>query len=526
MMRTKNRLIGESVHRYRWLSGLMLTAAVALVLPGRGDAAGIPAPIITGSSTPPITTGCLNSGGNSIPCPPVSAVLTSGHGYFTAMCYSNYTAARAVTPALVGLTDLPGACDGLSTDQYGVSDLMKNTPNGSFTGFDFGNVYTGDTGTHQLAHDQSNWWGATTHYDEQYYGNADDTYWLDTEKSSYGQDTNYIDRPGGYSNSGGDQVYTCCSWWGAPQYAYSTQRQLYSDSHVSYFSGHGSLDNGSPNADGVSETPCNKDSECTASIPAGFYAPALCRSFPGSLPAGDAHKGVCRYNNYRYLLTSTYGDNPGPTGPLYGKAKFDNQTNISGGQVRLGESPFSGDWAGVGTNGGVNWVIFQAENVIEPALFASEWGRMFSGVHAISATMNVTAANPNAAVPITSGVYYDTKRVIAAMFQFNANADASISLAWNVATVGLPAVDGTACGKADFSQGGRQGYNGCGCQVTMVVDSTQALALNRITNETFNQVIQDDSKDIKAANYYNYRFVCNYSGGPAGGPATYFWNNP
>ena len=230
----------------------------------------------------------------------------------------------------------------------------------------------------------------------------------------------------------------------------------------------------------------------------------------------DTHKGVCRYNNYRFLVTSTYGDGQDQNNKYVtnGFPRFRNQVNLSGGQVRLGNSQFAGGWAQAGTDGGVNWVILQAENTVMPALLATQWGRIFAGVHFVSATMNVSGQNAS----VTNPVYQDNTRLVYTFLQFNANLATSVTLAWDASMNSIPLNHGTGCGTdpTNFTAGGGQGFNGCGCMVSMAVDTTQAAAVNRVTTESYQTIIQDDTKDVDRGGRLQLPLPLQLQGRPGG----------
>src|SRR5258708_669485 len=100
---------------------------------------------------------------------------------------------------------------------------------------------------------------------------------------------------------------------------------------VSYFTGHGSCNAGCSMAPA-----CATTSACTSPNPnAGERLPGTCRFSPFDPPR-------CCYMTDRAAITHGTGD------------RFGGVVNYSSGPIRFGESPQSGAWAGVGTDGGAH----------------------------------------------------------------------------------------------------------------------------------------------------------------------------
>jgi hypothetical protein len=464
-MTTKFRNIDGRGRPYRALcAGLVATGTLAAAGGAQAQVPQLPASYVVATYTNPVNATTTQH-------------VYSGKSYFSAMCYDTYNGARA-NGTIPTAQDVPNSCANL--------DRLINAVPVSFLSLGVAPNRQNDGGN-------------------QWSGNNDDAEWIDPNRSFGGQKSSYtwngpsgMDAPNYNVVANGGTIQGYYGQWGQNA-AYSDQ-YYNAGNHFTAFNGNGSLDNGSPNPDGTSEIGCNTVADCPApSGPANgtgtvqFYLPAQCRTFPGVSAYSGGKAGVCRWNNYRFLLTGTYY----PT--------FDNQVNLSAGKVKFGNSNWAGSWAGAGTDGDTNWVLFQASNTIMPGLLATQWGRMFAGVHIVSTTMNIFGSmyqDPFRGQQI--GLVWDL-----ATPTYNTN----IATSWDAVEPIVPQASGTSCGGStptDYTNGGGHGFNGCGCHLSMVTDDTAADSTNRLASETF-AWLDNDSHDVKLAAYYNYKFICNYN---------------
>jgi len=303
-----------------------------------------------------------------------------------------------------------------------------------------------------------------------------DFYFVDTERvPGKADDTDYFDR----------LTYVSCSWFGC-SYEYGTG--------LSYYTGRGALDDGWPI--GVTEVTCNSAADCTKPPP-GYYFPGQCRSWPAAAGGTVNH---CRYNQHRKVQTSSYA------------ARFANRVNTDSNYICLGESPNAGGWKNCSTNGSVNIVVFDMNHGTMPKLWATHWGRMFAGVHAILGLMTISGNDGD-------GAFSTPDRGATYMGQNDANPNIAVVDAWAQALNDVNQTDGAPCapatGNMDYNRGGGHGFNGCGCNTGMVTDTTVATSNNRVSQESFSWAV-NDGYDVTGAVAYNVKWLCNYDSGTFG----------
>lgn len=259
---------------------------------------------------------------------------------------------------------------------------------------------------------------------------------------------------------------------------------------ISYFCGHGTCDAGFPGGClGGSVQVCNDASDCpAANNPYSSYAPGpgVCRYWPGG-STGPGY-GYCAYASARYLVTNS-------TSSQYGN--WVDYSNLQTDNVSWGESLFSGNWHGAGYNGGTNLVVLDLSNGMNWPFAWESLSGAFGGVHMI-ATLAPTAGD-TAMVPDRGGFF---------AAKWKANNNSGVMNSWLSSMSSMPA-EGGACGWNGVTNGGYQGFNGCGCNMAMVVGGTNSEALSHIS-ETWND-IQNDYIDSDGANYYYYFGQCNYN---------------
>jgi len=241
---------------------------------------------------------------------------------------------------------------------------------------------------------------------------------------------------------------------------------------IAFFSGHGITDHG------CSTMSCSTNATCTnpATATGGGIPrlPGVCRFSPFDAPR-------CCYMVDRQAVTHSIGD------------KLNGLVNYTGGPIRWGESPQSGGWAGAGTDGGANLVVLDISHGVLPPFWYETFQQANAGVQLIATMM--TAGGDTASVPDRGAVF--------ASF-FRANENSSVADAWVQTMNALPASEGGGCPGG----GGGHGFNGCGCNIVVGMDSSAARA-NASLTESWVHLTQD-SNDALGRNFYAARWVCNY----------------
>ena len=248
------------------------------------------------------------------------------------------------------------------------------------------------------------------------------------------------------------------------------------------------LPNAIPNASGFrSGMVCSHASDCSAANNPYTYEPGagVCRYWPGG--STNSSHGYCAYASPRFIITNS-------TSSIYGNAvEYSNIVNASAG---WGESSNSGSWRGAGTNGGTNLVVLDLSNGLSWPFAWENLSSAFAGVHMI-ATLAPTAGDT--AMVADRGSFFASKWV--------ANHSSGVLTSWLNTMSSMPS-EGGACGWNGATSGGYQGFNGCGCNVTMVVGATNSEAVAHVS-ESWND-IQNHALDGKGANYYYWYGQCNY----------------
>jgi hypothetical protein len=120
--------------------------------------------------------------------------------------------------------------------------------------------------------------------------------------------------------------------------------------------------------DDQSQIACNKTADCNDVI--GLTK--VCTRF-----SENPVTGKCEYSSPRSLVTA--GNNSGATGS--------DRVNISTTNMRLGESPTSGGWAGAGTNGNLNVAILDISCGVTPDMIQQQYTNVFAGAALIGTIM-------------------------------------------------------------------------------------------------------------------------------------------
>lgn len=239
---------------------------------------------------------------------------------------------------------------------------------------------------------------------------------------------------------------------------------------VSYFTGHGTC-----NA-GCSTAPlCSTTGACTTpNAAAGERMPGTCRFSPMDSPR-------CCYMTDRSAVTHGTGD------------RFGGIVNYSSGPIRWGESPTSGPWAGAGTDGGTNLVVLDISCGILPTFWAQGVFNANAGVQMIATIM---VAGGDTAMVADRGATFATF--------YRANENARVSTSWLETMNSLPAGEGSSCPGG----GGGHGFNGCGCNIIIGMDSTPERAEGAMNEGWVN--LANDSNDALGNQFYSARWQCNY----------------
>jgi hypothetical protein len=253
----------------------------------------------------------------------------------------------------------------------------------------------------------------------------------------------------------------------------------HSGNAIAYTSLHGAC------ADTTTQS-CTHSSQCT-SPPSGMSLPGVCIG-PGP---NNGTNGWCAYLTNKYLVTSSCGT----AGQKYG-----GTVDYTHGGVRWGESTYSGNWAGAGTNGGLTFALLVNSCGVRPGFVQQEVTPMFAGMTVLGMVMPVT---PQWADDIDAPV-----RGTALANAYVTNPNGSIGQAWTDSLFGVPSNDGRACG-GNYSFGGGHGMNGCGAQITVDVDSTSTLALWDRDTKSWAQAT-DPTLAATGFGWWTYKFSCNY----------------
>jgi hypothetical protein len=144
--------------------------------------------------------------------------------------------------------------------------------------------------------------------------------------------------------------------------------------------------------------------------------------------------------------------------------KFGGSVNYSGGPIRWGESPESGDWAGAGTNGGTNLVVLDISHGVYPTFWYQTFRNASGGVHMIATIMTAGGDTANVA---------DRGKTFASFYK--QNEFNRVSTSWQETMNSLPAniTDQSVCPAG----GGGHGFNGCGCNIIVGMDNSPKRAL-------------------------------------------------
>lgn len=255
----------------------------------------------------------------------------------------------------------------------------------------------------------------------------------------------------------------------------------------SYLAAHGGTDSVSDTCNWgcVNNQPCTSSSQCTTP-PSGAFLPGFCRRHPGE------YTGWCSYSaNSRQIVLGNCTS--GPSG-RFGRA------NYSSGNVKWGESPNAGGWAGAGTNGGTNAVILNISHA-QRSYRGHELFPAYAGVQLI----------------LTPLIHWgDTSMVNNRGYWFAKQAEnpaMSVAYSWLAGMAALGSGAGLACTNTvntppTVVYGGGYGVNGCGGAISMGIGPSQSTAGANLWT-SFNE-IQNDGFDVGGSGYWANVFSCNY----------------
>ena len=256
---------------------------------------------------------------------------------------------------------------------------------------------------------------------------------------------------------------------------------------ITYYAGHG-LGSSAP------IVACNHDADC-ASVPSGFNGPGKCETYPRSNyenNSNGASPGICRWWYWDSFITCSPEDSHG------GYVSY-AQPRASGGGIAWGESANSGPWGGAGTNGGINALFASSSDAVGGGFWNQALEGVFAGIHMVGMTMPISG--DTTVVADRGGTFSNFGAV---------NPNGSVGLAWTDNTMStLSSSDGGSCG--GISGAGGKGFNGCGCNVVLGVDSSATWAAWHATQEDWYDV-QNDQYDVPAAGGYTLaHYSCNYA---------------
>lgn len=257
---------------------------------------------------------------------------------------------------------------------------------------------------------------------------------------------------------------------------------------ISYYSGHGVCKSPNPSIGCTGAASCAQYAATWGIPPGGFTAPAICRRDPG-----DA-SGTCSW---------TWALGPYVCGAADSHGHFvdlGTANHRSNAYVRLGESFYSGNWAGAGTNGGTNLVVFHQScgAVPDETRFSIMNMPAIAGAHLMATTAVVTG---DTAMVANRGSAFATR--------YLANPYGSVAQAWLDAMPGLSGSTWTNPHTGN-TYGGYGGFNGTGAHLIMGNNSTAAAASWQLNNEHWSQ-LSGDAYDATGWNYWQARWACNYN---------------
>ncbi len=231
---------------------------------------------------------------------------------------------------------------------------------------------------------------------------------------------------------------------------------------ISYFTGHGFCHT-NPMGDGCStQQSCSTTAACTTpNTSIGERFPGSCRFSPMDAPR-------CCYMMDRGAATSGSND------------QLSGIVDYTSGPIRWG-------------NGGTNMAVLDISCGILPTFWYQALQNANAGVHMIATIMVAGGDTSNVA----------DRGATFAMFD-QAYALARVSTSWLETMVFLPASEGGSCPGG----GGGHGFNGCGCNIVVAMDTTVEGAVAHMSEDWVD--LQDDGRDPRGNSFYDALWQCNY----------------
>lgn len=234
---------------------------------------------------------------------------------------------------------------------------------------------------------------------------------------------------------------------------------------ISYFSGHGSCDD-------QTGTVCTT----TAGCPDVSGVQKRCLRFTDS-----PLQGRCVYSRPRSIIVDRTGTSC-------------QSVDYTSGPVRWGEDPSSGSWRGAGTNGGINFAIIDNSCGITPDLYIPELLNPFAGISSIGLIMPTRVGSDTADVSDRGRAWAD---------RYVANVNSAAAPAWT------DAINSIGGGSSCAFGGGNHGIVGCGANIVVSVDTTQARAEYSNRTESWVQY-RNEGNDAAGWGWMSWIYTCNY----------------
>lgn len=240
---------------------------------------------------------------------------------------------------------------------------------------------------------------------------------------------------------------------------------------IELFSGHGDCSDQTSQIC-ASFIPCN-------SPPAGAQLPGLClHAYPSF--------SYCTYDMPSSKGVQAFSDWSNPINFGYDFVTYRDR-------IALGDGPSTNGWAGVGTDGGDNFVIIDNSCGIRPGFHDQNAKSMFAGVRNM------------AFIEITYGDAADVMDRGPVFGDHYLSSPDTGKIAWAWADTLSSVTGGSSCPLG----GGFHGILGCGAHVTLTYDATCPYAVWNRDQETWTTV-RNDAYDASGNQCTTYVFQCNW----------------
>jgi hypothetical protein len=239
---------------------------------------------------------------------------------------------------------------------------------------------------------------------------------------------------------------------------------------IAYFSGHGT---------------CNDQTTTSCTTTAG--CPTLAGLQKRCVRHTDGSSGLsgrCMYSRPRQIIVDKTG-------------KACQGVDYSTGPVRWGESTnaLPANWAGAGTNGGINLAVIDNSCGITPDLYIAEFWNAFAGISSIASIMPTRQGSDTADVAGRGRAFAD---------RYVANPNSSVGYSWTGSINSVTGGSGCAFG------GGNHGIVGCGAHVTISAEKTRTWAEWQNRTETWVQLRNPSYDAYGPTGWMSWIFTCNY----------------